>query len=68
MRILEFNLRLYKKNAIRTAIADYRQIAECAVRYTKQYSYVSFQSTVGNENVYCNEFCNYVLGLSRKCL
>lgn len=66
---LKFNTKIYKKPAIQKAISDYSHLAKFQIKDNKNYIKVM----IGNINpevkdMISEEFANYVLGMTKKCL
>lgn len=65
---LRFNKEIYKKNAIMKAISDYSHLANFSIVDTRSYIKVKV-SKVNSciEQIFFDEFANYILGLMKKC-
>ena len=68
-RELKFSTRIYKKEAVQKAIADYAHLAKFSFSNSPRYIKVKIDKiTSGVENKFLDEFSNYVLGMTKKCL
>lgn len=69
MQILKFNTRIYKKEAIQEAISAYSHLAKFKIKDNKDYIKVKIDNIDPEvkENL-SDEFANYVLGMTKKCL
>lgn len=66
---LKFNTKIYKKRAIQKAIADYAHLAKFSFINSPRYIKVRVDKiTSGVKNKFLDEFSNYVLGMTKKCL
>ena len=66
---LKFNTSVYKKRAIQEAISAYSTLAEFSTSRAKRYTKVKINKVsfdVGGS--IADEFANYVLGLTKRCL
>jgi len=68
-KILRFNTQIYKKEAIREAISAYMHLAKFKVKDNKDYIKVKIENMNPKvKNILMDEFSNYVLGMTKKCL
>lgn len=66
---IKFNIQFYKKKAIQKAILAYAHLAKFKVKDRRDYVEVKIESIdAGVKNIFVNEFNNYVLGATKKCL
>jgi pimeloyl-CoA synthetase len=66
---IRFNTRFYKERAIRKAILAYTHLAKFRVKGYKDYIEVKVENIDKEiKNIFANEFNNYVLGVTQKCL
>lgn len=68
---LKFNTKIYSKEAIRKAISDYSYLANFSIVNSKGYAKVrinTFEPKAKNFILLADEFTNYVLGLTKKCI
>ena len=66
---LRFNKNLYKKCVIDTSITAYQGLAEFKVMEEKSYLKVKIEGiTPGLKDILPDEFSNYVLTLTKRCL
>jgi len=68
-KVIRFNTRFYKERAIRKAILAYSHLAEFKTQGHKDYIEVKAKN-IDTEisGIFENEFNNYVLGATQKCL
>ena len=66
---LKFNAKIYKKEAIKKAISVYSSWAKFHCANSKEYIKVRIDSMDPSvKNILADEFSNYVLGVTKKCL
>ena len=68
---LRFNTRIYRKNAIREAVLAYSNLAKFYITQNKRYIKVKIEINNSNHSIkyiIADEFANYVLVLTKKCL
>lgn len=66
---LRFNTKIYKKKAIEEAISTYSHLARFKVRSNRSYINVRMDKVAPEfKNILADEFGNYVLGMTKKCL
>ena len=66
---LKFNTSIYKKRAIQEAISVYSALAEFSTSRAKRYIRVKISKvSFSVKEVIADEFANYVLGVTKKCL
>lgn len=66
---IRFWSRIYREEAIKNAIMDYKDIAQAAIKREGDYFYVKFfRIAPGAEEKVTDEFANYVLAETKKCL
>lgn len=69
MPSLKFNTQIYKKKAIQKAITDYSHFARFGAKNNKDYIKVNVTHIDPEvKTVLVDEFANYVLGMTKKCL
>lgn len=67
--MLKLNTKIYDKKAIRKAIVDFSGICRFHVVFKDNYALIDHKDKkVAEKNLIENELCNYVLGLTKKCL
>jgi len=69
MQEVKFSSHIYEKNAVAKAVKDFSHLAKFKVTGIPGY----FRVVITNEDaglkaVLADEFCNYVLGVTKKCL
>lgn len=64
--LIKFDKKLYKLQAVKSAVKDYQDLAAFKVSSNKGYIQVEFKAT-GKENnqLIKDEFCNYVFSLMK---
>jgi hypothetical protein len=66
---IRFNIKFYKRRAIQKAILAYAHLAKFKVNDRRDYIEVKIENIgAGVKNIFVNEFSNYVLGTTKKCL
>jgi len=66
---IKFNNQIYNEKAIKTAVSAYNKIAKIKVQKTRSYYLVNIKNAKSCfKQVLKDEFSNYVLGLTKKCL
>lgn len=66
---IRFNTKIYKKGAIEEAISVYSHLAKFKVKDKKDYIEVKIEDIDSEvKGILSDEFSNYVLGLTKKCL
>jgi len=66
---LKFNIRIYKKEAIRQGISAYSHLAKFKIKDNKGYLKVKIEKINPEvKDMLVDEFSNYVLGMTKKCL
>lgn len=66
---LKFNTKIYKKEAIQEAVSAYTSLAKFRVKDNKDYIKVKIEDIDAEvKDILIDEFANYVLGMTKKCL
>mgnify|MGYP001576769571 CR=1 FL=1 len=66
---LKFNSKIYREKAITGAISVYSHLAKFIIKNNKGYIKVKMDRIDPSfENIIVDEFANYVLGMTKKCL
>lgn len=66
---LKFNTKIYKKKAIQEAISAYSSLAKFKVEDVKDYINIHMKDIDSSvKDVIADEFANYALGMTKKCL
>lgn len=66
---LKFNSKIYREKAVREAISVYSHLAKFTIKNNKGYIKVKMDKIDQSfENIIVDEFANYVLGMTKKCL
>lgn len=66
---LKFNTKIYKKPAIQKAISDHSHLAKFQLKDNKNYIKVKIENIdPGVKDIIADEFANYCLGMTKKCL
>jgi hypothetical protein len=66
---LKFNTKIYKKRAIKKAISDYAHLTKFSLINSPGYIKIRVDKiSSGVKNKLLDEFSNYVLGMTKKCL
>lgn len=69
MAELKFNTRIYRREAIQKAISAYSHLARFHFKDNKDYIKVKIDKIDSKvRNSLPDEFANYVLGMTKKCL
>jgi len=68
--VIKFNSKIYPENVLKRAILDYAKIADIIVTKEGIYNFAKIRGVKQKEVsvVIKDEFANYVLGLTKKCL
>lgn len=65
---LNFNTKIYKKEAIQKSISAYSHLAKFVLQNNKNYIKVKIENIDREvKNILADEFANYVLGMTKKC-
>ena len=66
---LKFDNKIYKKEAIKKAIFAYAEFAKFSLSEDKKYIKVKMEKILPHvKNTVIDEFSNFVLGVTKKCL
>ena len=66
---LKFNSQIYSEDALKKAVCDYAQIADINIKKSRGYYLVNIKNIKPEiRSAIKDEFANYVLGLTKKCL
>jgi len=66
---LKFNTKIYKEEVIKKAVSAYSHLARFSFINSKGYIKVKIEKVDSSvKNVLLDEFANYVLGKTKKCL
>lgn len=69
MRALKFNSQIYKKEAVQKAILAFSSLAKFKIKDTKDYVEVKIDHIAPKfKDTLADEFSNYVLGMTKRCL
>lgn len=69
MQKLKFSRKIYKQAAIKKAVSAYVDLARFDLHSGKNYFEIAITPVnVKSPNVLIDEFSNYVLGMTKKCL
>ena len=69
MKTLKFNHHIYKKEAINDAVLAYFHLAKFTVKDDRSYIKVKIEKIDPTaEDMIADEFSNYVLGITKRCL
>lgn len=69
MQEIKFNNHIYDKRAVARAITDFSHLAKFKVTMAAGYTRVVISNEdPGLKAVLKDEFCNYVLGVTKQCL
>lgn len=65
---LNFNTKIYKKEAVQKSISAYSHLAKFVLQNNKNYIKVKIENIDREvKNILTDEFANYVLGMTKKC-
>ncbi len=64
--VIKFSKKIYKLNAIKSAIKQYQELADFSFEKKDDYIFVKLKKIDKDiEKIIKDEFCNYVLGLMK---